>query len=66
MQSSAIEYNSQNSDLSGEYGNQHNANEHQPEQAMDDVSNMKQCSEDSDSGQNLLQCPVCTFTSLNR
>lgn len=62
-----FEYNSQNGDSSGEYGKPHSMDEHQPEQVMNDVSNtMKQCSEDSDPGQDPLQCPVCTFTSPNR
>ncbi|KAK9306939.1 hypothetical protein QLX08_002562 [Tetragonisca angustula] len=68
MQNSThFEYNSQNGDLSGEYGKSHSVNEHQPEQEMNDVSNtMKQSSEDSNPSQELLQCPVCPFTSLNR
>lgn len=50
-----------------EYARHHAMDEHQPEQAMDVVSStVKPSNDDVELGQDILQCPICAFTTLNR
>ncbi|XP_076634817.1 hunchback [Colletes latitarsis] len=50
-----------------EFARHRSMDDHRPEQAMDVVSStVKPSNEDTELSQDLLQCPICTFSSMNR
>ncbi|XP_076753261.1 hunchback [Xylocopa sonorina] len=71
MQCSTFDYSPQrmfkNCDSPLEYARHHAMDDHQSEQSMDVVSStVKPSSEDVELSQDALQCPICTFSTLNR
>ncbi|CAK9802448.1 Protein hunchback (Fragment) [Anthophora quadrimaculata] len=71
MQCSTFDYSPQtmfkNCGSPLEYTRHHPIEDHQAEQAMDVVSStVKQSNEDVELSQDILQCPICAFTTLNR
>ncbi|XP_015439572.1 PREDICTED: protein hunchback isoform X2 [Dufourea novaeangliae] len=50
-----------------EFTRHHSMDEHQSEQTMDVVSStVKPSNEDVELGQDILQCPICAFSTVNR
>lgn len=50
-----------------EYAQHHSMEGHQPDQAMEIVSGtVKPSNDDAELVQDVLQCPVCAFTAVNR
>ncbi|XP_017789338.1 PREDICTED: protein hunchback [Habropoda laboriosa] len=71
MQCSTFDYSPQrmfkNCGSPLEYTRHHTMDDRQTEQAMDVVSStVKQSNEDIELGQDILQCPICAFTTFNR
>ncbi|XP_076168887.1 hunchback [Ptiloglossa arizonensis] len=71
MQCSTFDYSPQRifkncGGLPLDYARHHSMDDHRTEQAMNVVSStVKPSSEDVELGQDVLQCPICAFTSMN-